>query len=48
MISKFKKSLKELREFSRDHINQRIQDLENKEHVPNDILTIIIKNYGKQ
>nr|AHL88992.1 cytochrome p450 3049A1 [Brachionus koreanus] len=45
MIKEFKNSLKELREFSRDHINQRIKDLENKEHVPNDILTIIIKNY---
>nr|ARQ84122.1 cytochrome P450 [Brachionus plicatilis] len=46
MVNEFKKSLRELREFSREHINQRIRDLENKEHVPNDILTIIIKNYG--
>lgn len=46
MVNEFRKSLRELREFSREHINQRIRDLENKEHVPNDILTIIIKNYG--
>nr|APA31884.1 cytochrome p450 06963 [Brachionus plicatilis] len=46
MVNEFRKSLRELREFSREHINQRIRDLENKDHVPNDILTIIIKNYG--
>nr|UOU03258.1 cytochrome P450 3049A1 [Brachionus rubens] len=45
VIKQFKKSLEELRKFSRDHISQRIKDLENKDYVPNDILTIIINNF---
>nr|ATW72316.1 cytochrome p450 CYP3049A4 [Brachionus calyciflorus] len=45
LIREFKKSLAELRNFSRNHIQQRIKDIENKDYVPNDILTIIINNF---
>lgn len=46
--SEFKKSVYELREFAKKHINERIADIANKENMPNDILSIILNLKGER
>jgi hypothetical protein len=46
MIKEFRQSAIDLRSFAREHISQRIKEVENMDYVPNDILTAIIKNFG--
>ena len=47
MIKEVKDAITELRNYARDHIVQRIKDIKNMDYVPNDILTISIKNLGE-
>ena len=43
-VNNYRNVIKELRDIARDHIIQRLNEIENKEHVPNDILSIILSN----
>ena len=40
------KAVDNLREYARDKILQRIRERNNNEHIPNDVLTIIISTPG--
>ena len=43
----YKKTIRNLREFARDKILNRLRDIENNEYAPDDILTAIVKSCGK-
>ena len=47
IVKKYARTINDLRDFARDHIIRRIKEVENKEYVPNDILSIIISNASK-
>jgi hypothetical protein len=46
-VNELKTSIKELRQFSSEILHARVKEIENKEHTPNDILSIIIENSSK-
>ena len=46
-VKKYARTINDLRDYARLHINRRIKEVENKEYVPNDILSIIISNASK-
>ena len=46
-MNELKTSIKELRQFSSEILHTRVKEIENKEHTPNDILSIIIENSSK-
>lgn len=43
-IKGYKETMRKLRDFAKDKILRRIKDIENSEHVPDDILTTIINS----
>ena len=43
-MKKYRGFIKELRDYAREHIIRRMKEIENKEYVPNDILSIILSD----
>ncbi len=46
-VSGFKHFLSKVRKIGKDKILERLNDLKNKDHVPNDILSSILNNWSK-
>ena len=46
-VSDFKRMIREIRELGRNNILEHITALKNNDQMPNDILSIALKNYSK-